>query len=319
MIRRELGSTGMVISAVGFGAWAIGGWLWGEQDDADSRAAISAALEAGVNWIDTAPIYGSGRSERLVGDVLRALPSDRRPMVFTKFGLGEDSNAKHASATRAQVVAECDASLARLGVDRIDLYQLHWPVAQPVDEVAGACAGLLEAGKVRAIGVCNYSIAQLDAWQATRLPLHCLQTPYSLLRPTSGDTVLPWCAEHGLGGLAYSPLMRGMLFGTWSADKTFPSGDTRGEHKDYRGARFARHLLAIDELKLIAAEEEITLPQLAIGALMCTPGLTACIVGARNAAQGTAMGDLGSAIRAKPLQAVDEVCARLAKDLEGIA
>ncbi|HYE04393.1 MAG TPA: aldo/keto reductase [Planctomycetota bacterium] len=319
MIRRELGSTGMVISAVGFGAWAIGGWMWGDQDDADSRAAIAAALDAGVDWIDTAPIYGSGRSERLVGEALRALPSDRRPLVFTKFGLGADSANRRQSATRADIVGECEASLGRLGIERIDLYQLHWPVPQPVDEVAGACADLLKAGKVRAIGVCNYSVEQLAAWQATKLPLHCLQTPYSLLRPASGDTVLPWCAEHGIGGLAYSPLMRGMLFGTWTAEKTFPPGDTRAEHKDYRGARFARHLAAIDELKRIAAEDDLTLPQLAIGALMCTPGLTACIVGARNAAQGAALGELGAPIRAKQLAAVDEVCARLAADLATIA
>ncbi|MBA3847438.1 MAG: aldo/keto reductase, partial [Planctomycetes bacterium] len=122
----------------------------------------------------------------------------------------------------------------------------------------------------------------------------------------------------GLGGLAYSPLMRGMLFGTWIADKTFPPGDTRAEHKDYRGARFARHLQAIDEMKAIAAGEDLSLPQLAIGALMCTPGLTACIVGARNAAQGVALADLGAPIRAKPLAALDAVCARLATDLAGM-
>src|SRR3954471_18989827 len=155
MIRRDLGSSGLVISAIGFGAWAIGGWLWGEQDDADSRAAIRAAVDAGVDWIDTAPIYGSGRSERVVGEALAELPGDRRPLVFTKFGLGDDSAARRQSATRGDIVAECEASLRRLRIERIDLYQLHWPAPNPIAEIAGACAELLAAGKVRAVGVCN--------------------------------------------------------------------------------------------------------------------------------------------------------------------
>jgi len=318
MIRRQLGSTDLTISAIGFGAWAIGGWLWGDQDDADSVAAIHAAVDAGVTWIDTAPIYGSGRSERVVGEALRALPAARRPLVFTKFGLGADSARHMVSATRAEILGECEASLVRLGVERIDLYQMHWPVPQPVDEVARACADLLAAGKIGAIGVSNVSVAQLDAWLATGLPLHCLQAPYSILRPASAETVLPWCEAHGLGAIAYSSLFRGMLFGTWKADKTFPAGDSRGEHKDYHGPRFQRHLQAIDELRAIAAADDLTVPQLAIGALMGTPGLTGCIVGARNAAQGAALGELGMPLNAKQLAAVETTMARLVADLANL-
>ena len=315
MIRRPFGQTDLTISIIGFGAWAIGGWLWGEQDDADSIKAIHAALDAGVSWIDTAPIYGSGRSEQVVGQALRQLPAGRRPLVFSKFGLGDDSAKRVSSATRAEVLAECEASLQRLGVDRIDLYQLHWPVGQSMEEVAGACDDLLRAGKIGAVGVCNFSIEQLVEWTATGLPLHALQTPYSILRPAAADSVLPWCEARGLGAIAYSPLFRGMLFGTWGPDKTFAAGDSRGEHKDYRGRRFQRHLLAIDELRAIAAGDDLSVAQLAIGALVGTPGLSGCIVGARSADQGQALGDLGMPLTSKQLAAVDAAMARLVKDL----
>jgi len=315
MIRRQLASTEYTISVIGFGAWAIGGWLWGTQNDQDSIAAIHAAVDAGVTWIDTAPIYGSGRSERVVGEAVRALPTSRRPMIFSKFGLGDDSTARRQSATATQIRSECEASLVRLQVEKIDLYQLHWPVTQAVDEVAGACEDLLRAGKIGAVGVCNYDTAQLNAWKATGKPLNSLQTPYSLFRPQSADTVLPWCDEKSIGGIAYSPLFRGMLFGSWKADKQFAADDSRGQHKDYQGARFFRHLQAIDEIRAVGADEELTVAQLAIGALMCTPGLTGCIVGARNATQGAALGELGRPITNKQLTAIEGIVARLDADL----
>jgi aryl-alcohol dehydrogenase-like predicted oxidoreductase len=318
MIKRQLGSTDLVVSVVGFGSWAVGGWLWGEQDDADSVAAIQAALDAGVNWIDTAPIYGSGRSERVVGQAIAAIPRERRPLIFTKFGLGDDSNARRESATYEQIIQECDASLKRLGVERIDLYQLHWPTPTPIEETARACAELLKHGKIRAVGVCNFSAEQLNAWRATGLPLHCLQPPYSVFRAAAADTVLPWCVDHDIGAIAYSPLFRGMLFGTWKSDKTFGPGDSRGTHKDYQGPRFLRHLQAVDELKAIAAEDDLTCAQLCIGALLCTPGLTGCIVGARNAVQGAAVGELGMPITSKQLAAVETIVVSLQKDLQGM-
>lgn len=315
MFRRQLASTDYSISAIGFGAWAIGGWLWGDQDDRDSIAAIHAALDVGVNWIDTAPIYGSGRSELVVGEALKSLPPSARPLVFSKFGLGDDSAQLRKSATRSQIRAECAASLKRLGVERIDLLQLHWSVPQPVEEVAAACDELLREGLIGAVGVCNYDLAQLEAWRATGKPLNCLQIPYSIFRPAAADTVLPWCAEHSIGAIAYSPLFRGMLFGTWNADKTFAAGDSRGQHKDYRGRRFQRRLQAIEELRALGADEELSVAQLAIGALMGTLGLTGCIVGARNAAQGTALGELGRPLSAKQLSAIEAIVARLDAEL----
>ncbi len=319
MERRKLGSTGFEITAVGLGTWAIGGWLWGPQDDADSLAAIEAALDAGVNWLDTAPIYGSGLSEKMCGDALKKIPASRRPLVFTKYGLGDDSDFRNPTATRAQVLAECDASLKRLNIDCIDLYQLHWPVTQPVQEQASACAELLTSGKIRAIGVCNFNVDQLEAWKATGVPLHTLQTPLSIFRPATLSDAIPWSQSNGMGTLAYSPLFRGMLFGTWTKDKSFAPGDSRASHKDYSGPRFARHIQAIDELKALAENHGTTCPNLALGALLANPAVTGCIVGARNAQQGRMIATLGKPVSTEATAAVWNIVAAMNNDLATIA
>jgi aryl-alcohol dehydrogenase-like predicted oxidoreductase len=318
MQQRALGSSGLSISTIGLGTWAIGGWMWGGQDDADSVAAIHAAVDRGVNWIDTAPIYGSGHSEAIVGKAIAALPASRRPMIFTKFGLGDNSDVNTRAASRAAIVAECDASLKRLGVDRIDLYQLHWPAPEPIAETAAACDELLRAGKIRAIGVSNFSVAQLDEWRATGVPLHSLQTPYSILRPAPRTELLPWCVHHDVGVVAYSPLFRGLLFGTWAKDKTFPPGDARGTHKDYAGARFQRHLQAVEELRAIGATTGLNPAQVSVGVLLHTPGTTGCIVGARNAQQGAAIADLDVTVTDAQVDAVWQVISRLQHDLESL-
>jgi aryl-alcohol dehydrogenase-like predicted oxidoreductase len=316
MQRRTLGTSGFEISTIGLGTWAIGGHMWGGQDDEESIAAIHAAVDHGVNWIDTAPIYGSGQSERVVGRAVKQLSSGARPLIFTKFGLGVDSNAPNRSASAAEVAAECDASLERLGVDHIDLYQLHWPAPQPIAETAAACAALLKAGKIRAIGVSNFSVAQLEEWQATGVPLHSDQPPYSILRPAVKHDVLPWCEAHNIGVISYSPLFRGMLFGTWGKDKTFPSDDGRSTHKDYAGARFQRHLQAVDEIRAIASRGGLSVPQLCVGVLLRTPGVTGVIAGARNAQQGGVITSLGVSVTAEQAAGVWAIAERLAKDLE---
>ena len=316
MKRRVLGGSGFEISTIGLGTWAVGGHMWGGQDDAASAEAIHAAIDHGINWIDTAPIYGSGHSEEVVGKAVRQLPSSRRPMIFTKFGLGTDSESPSRSAAAAEVHAECDASLRRLGVDRIDLYQLHWPAPQPIAETAGACGELLKAGKIRAIGVSNFSVAQLDEWRATGVPLHSDQPPYSILRPAAKQDVLPWCAAHGVGAISYSPLFRGLLFGTWSKDKTFPADDARSTHKDYSGARFQRHLQAIAEIRAVAIGSGLSVAQLCVGVLLQTPGLTGVIVGARSARQGSVISSLGVDVTADQSAAVWAIAERLAKDLQ---
>jgi aryl-alcohol dehydrogenase-like predicted oxidoreductase len=315
MQRRELGASGLHLSTIGLGSWAIGGWMWGSQDDADSEKAIHAAVDHGVNWIDTAPIYGGGHSETIVGRAIKSLPASSRPLVFTKFGLGADMSVNARAAGRADVIAECEASLRRLGVDRIDLLQQHWPASNPIEETARACEELLKAGKIRAIGVSNYSVEQLEAWRATGVPLHSVQSPYSILRPAVKTTVLPWCADRRVGVIAYSPLFRGLLFGTWTKDKTFPEGDARGTHKDYLGARFARHIDAVREITRLAIANGLSCPQLCIGVLLRTPGVTGCIVGARNAYQGALISSLGVPVTDAQADAVWEIISRLESDL----
>jgi aryl-alcohol dehydrogenase-like predicted oxidoreductase len=315
MQRRQLGNSGFDITTIGLGSWAIGGHMWGGQDAAASIEAIHAAVDHGVNWVDTAPIYGSGHSEEVVGRAVKQLPASRRPLIFTKFGLGVDSVAPNRSAAAAEVTAECDASLRRLGVDQIDLYQLHWPAPQPIAETAAACDGLLKAGKIRAIGVSNFSVAQLDEWRATGVPLHSDQPPYSILRPAVKQDVLPWCAAHDVGAISYSPLFRGLLFGTWPKDKTFPADDGRSTHKDYAGARFQRHLQAVDEIRAVAASGGLSVPQLCVSVLLQTPGLTGVIVGVRNARQGAVIPSLAVGLSSEQTNAVWAIADSLASDL----
>lgn len=319
MVRRRLGTSGFEITTIGLGAWAIGGHMWGGQDDQDSISAIHAAVDHGVNWIDTAPIYGSGHSEVVVGRAVKALSASARPYVFTKFGLGQDSDTVARSASARDVVEECHASLKRLGIERIDLYQLHWPAPQPIAETAAACEKLLSAGKIRAIGVSNFSVPQLEEWRDTGVPLHTAQSPFSILRPAVRRDVLPWCANHGVGVIAYSPLFRGLLFGTWSRDKTFPPGDGRGTHKDYSGARFQRHLDAVDEIRALALAGGLSPAQLCVGTLLREPGLTGCIVGARNARQGGLIANLGAPVSDEQAASLWSIAERLAKDLETIS
>ncbi len=316
MVKRRLGKTEFEITTIGLGTWAIGGRQWGPQDDATSIGAIHAAIDHGINWIDTAPIYGSGHSEEVVGRALKRLPASRRPLVFTKFGLGVNVDAPVKSAGAREVVEECEASLRRLSVDRIDLYQLHWPAPQPIAETAGACAKLVAAGKIRAIGVSNFSVAQMEEWIATGVPLHSDQPPFSILRPAAAEDVLPWCAAHEVGAISYSPLFRGLLFGTWSRDKTFGADDARGPHKDYSGPRFQRHLDAVDELQAIARSGGLSCAQLCVGVLLATPGLTGVICGARDARQAALVAHLGVTVTADQSRQVWAVADRLRTDLE---
>lgn len=317
MIKRALGSTDMNITAIGVGAFAIGGWMWGGQDDAESEAAIRAALEAGVNWVDTAPIYGEGKASLVLGRALKGMPAAQRPLVFSKFGHHLVDGKRITDGSRAQVVRDCEEELQRLGTERIDLFQLHWPAPQPVEETAAACADLIKAGKIRAVGVSNFDAAQLAAWKATGLPLHCVQNGFSLVKPEPGAAVLPWCVGNGVGFLAYSPLFRGLLSGTWTAGKTFPPGDHRGERDDFRGPRLERWLRAVDELRALGEDDELGVPQLAIGWLLCHEGVSGVIVGARNAAQGAALGGLAMPLKQAQVDAIDAIVARCRADLGG--
>src|SRR2546430_500798 len=223
---RPLGSSGLDITTVGFGAWAIGGggWAfgWGPQDDADSLAAMRRALERGVNWIDTAAVYGLGHSEEMVGRLLRELPAGERPLVFTKCGLAWDERDPMKEAQRVlrpdSIRKECDASLRRLGVERIDLYQFHWPdeTGTPVEDSWQAMVRLVEEGKVRAAGVSNFDASLLERCEAIR-HVDSLQPPFSLIRRDAAEREIPWCAEHDTGVIVYSPMQSGLLTDSFTA------------------------------------------------------------------------------------------------------
>ncbi len=297
---RQLGNSGLSVSPVIFGAWAAGGWYWGPQDDADSIRAIHAALDAGVNCIDTAPIYGMGHSEEVVGKAIKG----RRDKVLlaTKCGLrwdtpGEGSNhwtykaldgtekvvvrnlRKHA------VIAEVEQSLRRLGTDTIDLYQCHWPdPSAPVAETMEAMVTLKEQGKIRAIGVSNFT-PDMMAECLRHGPLASDQPPYSLLRRDIEADVLPFCREHNIGVIVYSPLEQGILTGKVTMERTFPEGDYRAGRPWFQPANRRRVLEALEKVKPIAAAHNATLGQVAAAWAIAQPGVTAAIIGARSPEQ----------------------------------
>ncbi len=288
METRLLGNSDLHITPVGFGAWAIGGsgweYGWGAQDDDESISAIHAALDHGINWIDTAAIYGLGHSEEVVARALKHRPS--RPYVFTKCGLLWDdkgtvlNNLQHISR-------EIEDSLRRLQVDVIDLYQIHWPV--PDEDIEAAwevMARLKESGKVRWIGVSNFNVDQLSRAQAIA-PVTSNQPPYSLVRPEVEAEILPHCQQHNIGVIVYSPMGAGLLTGamTLERSRSLPADDWRSREEDFREPRLVRHLQLVDLLKEIGSAHGRTPGEVAIAWTLRHPAVTGAIVGARNAKQ----------------------------------
>lgn len=293
---RPLGRTGMAITRVGFGAWAIGGpdWAfgWGAQDDRDSIAAIRRALERGVNWIDTAAVYGLGHSEGIVRRALAEIPADARPYVFTKCGLvWDEKNRKGAIrgvGAPASLKREAEASLKRLGVERIDLYQMHWPPEDgtPLEEYWQALLDLKKEGKVRAVGLSNHDTAQLAA--AERLGhVDTLQPPFSAIHRDAAQAELPWCTAHETGVIVYSPMQSGLLSGrfTVARAKALPKDDWRSRNEEFAAPRLARNLKLADALTPIAARHRATVAAVAVAWTLAWPGVTGAIVGARSPAQ----------------------------------
>ncbi|MCH2176683.1 MAG: aldo/keto reductase [Lentisphaeria bacterium] len=309
------GNTGFDLTNIGLGTWAIGGWMWGKQEEKDSIAAILAAVEAGINWIDTAPIYGGGESEVAVGKAVAQIPQNDRPYIFTKFGLGYNTDNVVKTGSRKAVISECEASLKRLKIDSIDLLQLHWPTPEAITETAEACNDLIQQGKVKKVGVCNYNVTELQEWLDSGFPLHSLQAPYSILRPQIEEEILPFCFKNIIPVMAYSPLFRGLLFGKWDANKTFPEGDARGSHPDYSGERLIAHMEAIDEIKIIAANLNISCAALCLATILKTDGLNSVIVGARNAIQGAALAELDHPIDASTAIEVRDIITKLNQNL----
>ena len=282
MRTRQLGTTDLHVTTVGLGTWAIGGpwdWGWGPQSDADSLRTIDEALDAGINWIDTAPCYGLGHSETVVGQALRG----RRDQVIvaTKCGLVWDDPASrvvYGRLTAASVRAECEASLRRLGTDRIDLYQVHWPDPDAEIEQGWAeIARLVGEGKVRYAGVSNFSPAQV---RRAIHPVASHQPPYSMLERGIEAEVTPLCIEEQIGIIAYSPMQAGLLTGAFSAERLagLPADDWRRKSRHFQGSAFKRNLALVDGLRPIAARLGCSLAELAVAWAVHQPGITAAIV-----------------------------------------
>jgi aryl-alcohol dehydrogenase-like predicted oxidoreductase len=283
----------MNLSTVGVGAWAMGGagWeaSWGEQDDGESVATIVHAVESGVNWIDTAPIYGLGHSENVVGRALAAIPAADRPYVFTKCGLWWDSTDRMKPPARdtRRIRHELEHSLARLGVERIDLYQVHWPPFDyPVEDFWPTMVALREEGKVRAIGVSNFDSTQMTEAEAIG-HVDSLQPPLSLVRRDAAYAEIPWCAANGTGVIIYSPLESGLLSGGFDANRaeSLPASDWRATGREFTGAALRRNLALADALHPIADRHNVGVAAVAVGWTLAQPGVTGAIVGARHPAQ----------------------------------
>lgn len=293
---RPLGSSGLQITKVGFGAWALGGggWSfgWGPQDDALSIAAMRHALELGVNWVDTAAVYGLGHSEEVVGRLLQELPTGQRPLVFTKCGLQWDANNPMQVARRVltpeSIRRECEASLRRLRVERIDLYQFHWPDATgtPIEDSWATMLKLREEGKIRAAGVSNFSVELLERCEAIR-HVDSLQPPFSLINRAAGEELLPWCKSHNTGVICYSPMQSGILTDSFAAERVarLASDDWRRRGPEFQEPNLSRNVALRDALRPIASRDGVSTSSIAVAWTLTWPGVSGAIVGARTAAQ----------------------------------
>jgi len=276
---------------MGFGAWAVGGdWQfgWGAQDDAQSTAAMLRALDLGINWIDTAAVYGLGHSEEVVGRVLREWKG-ARPYVFTKCGMTWDPKGEIGYSLRADSVRrECEASLRRLGVDAIDLYQVHWPADDLPETEEGwrTLAELQKSGKVRWIGASNFTVEELQKAHAIA-PITSLQPPYSAIRRDVESAQLPWCRQHGVGVIVYSPMASGLLTGAMTRERiaALPKTDWRARGPEFQEPKLTANLKLADKLREIGARHGRSAGEAAIAWTLHNPAVTAAIVGARNARQ----------------------------------
>jgi aryl-alcohol dehydrogenase-like predicted oxidoreductase len=291
-----LGRSGLRISRLGFGSWAVGGggWAfgWGPQDDSTSLATMRHALERGVNWIDTAAVYGLGHSEQVVGQLLRELPDADRPYVFTKCGLVWSAQDRMREPRRTltpdSIRKECESSLRRLGVERIDLYQFHWPdeSGTPVEESWATMVQLVQEGKVRAIGVSNFDVDLLARCNAIRR-VDSLQPPFSLINRAAGSAQIPWCASHHTGVICYSPMQSGLLTDSFTVDRasSLAEDDWRRRAPEFQEPRLQRNLQLRDALRPIAQRHETSVSSIAIAWTLAWPGVTGAIVGARKPEQ----------------------------------
>jgi aryl-alcohol dehydrogenase-like predicted oxidoreductase len=299
---RTIDNSTLSLSVITFGAWAAGGWMWGGNDRHDAQNAIRASYDLGVTSIDTAPAYGQGLSEEIVGEAIKDLPRDK-VQVLTKFGLrwdlakgefsfkSKDNNGRDITiyryAGKESIMEECENSLRRLGTDYIDLYQLHWPDSTtPIEETMEALSRLIQQGKIRYAGVCNYNAEQLKEAQQY-VPLVSNQVPYSMIKRGIEKETVPYCLQHHLSILAYSPLERGLLTGKLKPGHQFAEGDHRAGLYYFKEENIKRTNAFLDKIKPLATEKKATLAQLVLRWTIEQPGITIALAGARNAAQAT--------------------------------
>ena len=296
---RKLGQSDLQVSVIAFGAWAIGGWMWGGADAGDAVKAIEASIDNGMTTIDTASVYGFGLSEELVGKAVRG--KRNQVQILTKFGmswqkkegdfffdtknnLGEDISI-YRYASKKKVFSDCDDSLRRLMTDYIDLFQIHWPdPTTPVSETMEALEILIQKGKIRAGGVCNYSVELMKNAEKTFTPVSN-QVPYSMVRREIENDIVPYCLGKNIGILAYSPLQRGLLSGKIKPGHHFNNGDTRPDTPYYKEPNLSKILNLIEDLMPIANGHNVTLSQLVLNWTILQPGITCALAGARNPAQ----------------------------------
>lgn len=300
MVYKQLGETDLKLSTVVFGAWAAGGWMWGGTEPKAAIEAIKAAYNAGVTSIDTAPAYGQGLSEEIVGTAIQEIPRDK-VQILTKYGLrwdvkkgefyfsSKDNTGKpidmYRYAGKESVMKECEESLRRLKTDYIDLYQIHWSdPTTPIEETMEAVSLLIQQGKVRCAGVCNFTVEKMEAAEKV-VKLASNQLPYSMIKRNVEKDTIPYCIQHKKGVLAYSPLQRGLLTGKFSPGYSFNDGDTRANDKFYTAENIKRVNACLSTLTPVAEEKNISLTQLVIAWTLHQPGITAALVGARNPEQ----------------------------------
>jgi aryl-alcohol dehydrogenase-like predicted oxidoreductase len=297
---RKLGNSNLEVSAITFGAWAAGGWMWGGTERKDAIKAIRAAYDLGVTSIDTAPIYGQGNSEEIVGEAIKNLSRDK-VQILTKYGmrwdLAKGDFAFHSADTKGKeidiykyagkesIIKEVEDSLLRLGTDYIDLYQIHWPdITTPMEETMTAVAKLIEQGKVRYAGVCNYNVAQLkEARKYVNIVSN--QVPYSMVMRDIEEDTVPYCLENNVSILAYSPLERGLLTGKIKPGHVFANGDHRAGLYFFTDENIKRTNAFLDTIQPLAAKKGATLSQLILRWTIEQPGITIALAGARNEKQ----------------------------------
>ena len=299
MNKVQLGRSDIHVTPVTFGAWAIGGWMWGSADEKDAIDALETSIDLGMTTIDTAPVYGFGQSEALVGKVIQGRRDEVE--ILTKYGLkwnehrgqfyfetkhNDGHTVKlHKYASRESVIAECEASLRRLNTDYIDLYQIHWAdPTTPVSETMEALERLIEQGKVRAAGVCNYDV-ELAQKANENILLASDQVPYSMVRRDIEEDLVPWCIEQNVAILAYSPLQRGLLTGKITPDYEFGKGDNRPDTPYFQPGNIKKVNAFLEDIKPIADGRNATLSQLVLAWTIAQPGITVALAGARNRKQ----------------------------------